>query len=172
MAQERPGTGGKSALEGDALRAETRIRQEASAAKGAVREGKQAVLDAADTVTEAVKEEAAARGDGLKDQTAEGLHAFAEAVRAASEELSSRQPGTVSDLVGQAASGLEGLSRSLQQRSVGDLLDEVRSFGRKNPAAYIAGSILAGFALGRFAGSSAPRKTRTNPDLRRGGEES
>jgi len=32
----------------------------------------------------------------------------------------------------------------------------VRDFGRQNPVGFLAGSMLAGFALARFAGSASP----------------
>ena len=50
-----------------------------------------------------------------------------------------------------------------------DVLEEVRSFGRDNSGALIAGSVLAGLALGRFVKSSSPntRATRTRIALMR-----
>jgi len=56
--------------------------------------------------------------------------------------------------VRQAADGLESLSRNLADKEPGDLLNAVRDFGRKNPAAFIGGAVLVGLALGRFARAS------------------
>ena len=57
-------------------------------------------------------------------------------------------------MVSHAASGLESMSRSIQGRSTGDIVGSVRRFGRENPMAFFAGSVLAGLALGRLAAAS------------------
>ena len=132
----------------------------ADAAGRLARDGREAIRHEASAVTERFKEEAAERGEVLKDNAGESLHVFADAIRAASEELSARQPGAVADMVGQAAGGLEELSRSLHNRSAAEMLDSVREFGRRNPSAFIAGSVLAGFALVRLA---APASAATGP---------
>ena len=66
----------------------------------------------------------------------------------------------------QAADGLESLSRNLADKDPGDLLNAVRDFGRRNPAAFIGGAVLVGVALGRFVRASEPDHA-----LRRIGEE-
>jgi hypothetical protein len=57
-------------------------------------------------------------------------------------------------VVKQAADGLEQISRTVSEKRPEELLDAVREFGRRNPTAFIAGSVLLGVALGRFARSS------------------
>lgn len=82
---------------------------------------------------------------------AKTLGDFANAVRRAGDELSQSDQSPASRLVKQAADGLESLSRNLADKEPGDLLNAVRDFGRRNPAAFIGGAVLAGLALGRFA---------------------
>lgn len=79
---------------------------------------------------------------------------FANAVRRAGDELSQSDQSPASHLVRQAADGLESLSRNLADKDPGDLLNSVRDFGRRNPAAFIGGAVLVGLALGRFARAS------------------
>ncbi|HET6970709.1 MAG TPA: hypothetical protein VFH92_06275 [Phenylobacterium sp.] len=79
---------------------------------------------------------------------------FANAVRRAGDELDQAEQTPASRLVRQAAEGLEGLSRNLAEKDPGQLLDAVRDFGRRNPAAFIGGAVLLGVALGRFARAS------------------
>jgi len=79
---------------------------------------------------------------------------FANAVRRAGDELEQHDQSPASRLVRQAADGLESLSRNLADKEPGDLLNAVRDFGRKNPAAFIGGAVLVGLALGRFARAS------------------
>jgi hypothetical protein len=85
---------------------------------------------------------------------AKTLGDFANAVRRAGDELSQADQSPASRLVQQAADGLESLSRNLADKDPGDLLNAVRDFGRRNPAAFIGGAVLVGLALGRFARAS------------------
>jgi hypothetical protein len=85
---------------------------------------------------------------------AKTLGDFANAVRRAGDELSQSDQSPASRLVQQAAEGLESLSRNLADKDPGDLLNSVRDFGRRNPAAFIGGAVLVGLALGRFARAS------------------
>ncbi|HEY0650874.1 hypothetical protein [Phenylobacterium sp.] len=87
---------------------------------------------------------------------AKTLGDFANAVRRAGEDLEQHDQSPASRLVRQAADGLESLSRNLADKEPGDLLNAVRDFGRKNPAAFIGGAVLVGLALGRFARASEP----------------
>lgn len=81
---------------------------------------------------------------------------FANAVRRAGDELAGADQSPASRLVQQAADGLESLSRSLADKEPGDLLNAVRDFGRRNPAAFIGGAVLVGLAVGRFARAAEP----------------
>ena len=92
-----------------------------------------------------------AEAEGIKEEAAADLTAFSDALKAASAQLSGKELGFAGDMLQQAAGGLETLARSLQDLSPGEMLETVRSFGRQNPVGFIAGSILAGFALGRVA---------------------
>ena len=163
MPIEDEGKQNSSTVSGDAEHAKKRLKSETDAASRNFGEAKEAVSDKASSIGSEMKDEAMARGDEMKHQASEGLGEFAEALRDASDKLSSKQPGAITDLIGQAASGLEALSRSLERKSSGEMLDEVRNFGRRNPGGFIAGSVLAGFALGRFAGSSGKRATDSGP---------
>lgn len=91
------------------------------------------------------------RAEEAKDAAVSHLDVFADALRAASDELGKNQSGPAAEMISNAASGLEGLTRSLHGQSTGQMVDTVRRFGRENPLAFLAGSVLAGLALGRFA---------------------
>jgi hypothetical protein len=95
---------------------------------------------------------------------AKTLGDFANAVRRAGDELSQSDQSPASRLVQQAAEGLESLSRNLADKDPGDLLNSVRDFGRKNPAAFIGGAVLVGLALGRFARASEKPDTANFSD--------
>jgi hypothetical protein len=55
------------------------------------------------------------------------------------------------------AKQLDTMASALRERSVDDMLGDVTDFARKQPALFFAGAVAAGFALSRFAKSSANR---------------
>jgi hypothetical protein len=54
-----------------------------------------------------------------------------------------------------AADAISDMSNSLRGQSFQDLVGQVQSFARRNPGAFVAAAAAAGFALARFARSSA-----------------
>jgi hypothetical protein len=117
------------------------------AAAGAV---KQEVATFASSVQDKAVDKIADR----KDSASETLGAFANAIRHAGDELAQQDQSVAGRVVKQAADGLEHLSRTVSEKRPEELLAAVRDFGRSNPTAFIAGSVLLGVALGRFARSS------------------
>jgi len=83
-------------------------------------------------------------------------------LRAASDELSRNRTGPAAELVSHAASGLETLSRSIDGKASGEMLDAVRRFGRVNPLGSVAGSILARYALGRVGSAATCGRSRSS----------
>ncbi|WP_369252027.1 hypothetical protein [Geodermatophilus amargosae] len=59
-------------------------------------------------------------------------------------------PGPARDLLQQGASKVEEFATLLQNREPADLLDEVRSFARRKPGAFLLGAALAGIVAGRL----------------------
>ncbi len=119
------------------------------------------------------KDEAVARAESeaerQKEMGAGHLDAFADAVRKAADELGEHDESAAAQFVRQAAGGLENLSGSLRQKSVGDLVDSVSRFGRSNPTAFLGGALLAGVALGRFAQASSEHSHASGGTGARGG---
>jgi hypothetical protein len=123
---------------------------------------KDAAMDAADKVkaeaasfVDKAQEQISAKAQEKGEAVSEGLHAFANAVRTAGQELDRQDQSMAGKLVRQAADGLEGLSRSMAGKRPEDLLETARRFGRDNPAALAIGAALVGLALGRLARTSA-----------------
>jgi hypothetical protein len=106
------------------------------------------------TFASSLQDKAAEKVAGQKDTATETLGAFANAIRHAGDELAEHDQSLAGRVVKQAADGLEHLSRTVSEKRPEELLSAVREFGRSNPAAFIAGSVLLGVALGRFARSS------------------
>jgi hypothetical protein len=82
------------------------------------------------------------------------MAATADALDAAAKEL--QEHSLQRSLLGEASRGLAGLSRAMEGRSVGELVGNLAEFGRRNPAAFLGGAALAGFAVARLATASAP----------------
>lgn len=122
---------------------------------------KDMVAGALQTVKEEAAGIASTVGDKANDQFEHGRQTatqtmgdFASAIRRAGEDLAQHDQTMAGRLVKQAADGLEGISRSLTDKSPEDMLHAARDFGRQNPVAFAAGAVLVGLALGRFVRSS------------------
>lgn len=131
------------------------------------------------SATQTVKQEAQSFAAEAQDKARDALEQkkatatrtlgeFANAVRKAGDELARGDQSMAGRLVLQAADGLEGLSRSVADKRPEEWLDGMRDFGRRNPTAFIAGSVLVGIALGRFLRSSSsharPRQAAPGPE--------
>ena len=128
-----------------------------------VKDASRAALDEAKSLGSDAQDMAADQADEVKDIATSHLDAFADALKGAAEELKRKQSGPASEMISHAAAGLESLSRSMQGQSAGQMVGTLREFGRANPLGFLAGSILAGVALGRFAAAGSNSETSTRP---------
>lgn len=116
---------------------------------------------------ERVKGEAATFAQGARERAVGALEErqhkvtgamgdFANAIRRAGDELSQSNQGMAAQLLSRGADSIEGLTRTLDGKTPGEMLDAVRDFGRRHPLAFIGGAALIGLAVGRFVRSSMP----------------
>lgn len=109
---------------------------------------------AASRTAEAARAEAMTRGESAKATLADEGNRLANTLRQAVEggddSIQARVLGAVADSV-------DDLTETLRNRDVQSLLSDAQAFARRNPGAFVAAAALAGFALARFARSSAPR---------------
>jgi hypothetical protein len=129
-----------------------RFQQEAQTATEALHDARDKAGDYASEAKQALFSQA----EGTQRDISSNLKAFSGALRAASEHLANNDQRTASKFTLDAAGALERFSSSLKDKPFEDVLGEMRSFGRENSGAMIAGSVLAGLALGRFIKSSPP----------------
>ncbi|MFC3126107.1 hypothetical protein ACFOD4_13650 [Pseudoroseomonas globiformis] len=134
------------------------VAAEARATAGDVKaQGQEALADIKDAgadVAAAAKskaEDLAERGKQVGADRGEGL---AGAARRVADDLEETSP-EIARHVRSAADSISSVSASLRDRSVGDLLNEVNGFARRQPAAFFGAAVLAGFAITRFAKSSS-----------------
>lgn len=125
------------------------IRQDAKdAAARLAEEAKQKKQD----ITEAVTDQAESLAEQGKAAGAEQAEGLAHAVRRVADDLEDSSP-EIARHVRAAAESVEGISDALRERSVGELVNEVNGFARRQPAAFFGAAVLAGFAITRFARS-------------------
>ena len=131
---------------------------------------KEMISAAADTVKQeaaslasSVQDKAQDQIQGKKQVASKTMADFASAIRHAGDELAAQDQSAVGRVVKQAADGLEHMSRTVSEKRPEELLDAVRDFGRSNPTAFMAASVLLGVALGRFAKSSETHRANDRP---------
>lgn len=150
------GVGARPDLEPQANPATPTLKDQVGAARDRVGELNRTIRDEAQTFASGARQQAASRVEQRKQRVTGTIHDFADAIRRAGDELNGRDQTMAARLVSRAAEGLEDVSRTLADRRPSELVDAARDFGRRNPAAFLAGSVLLGVALGRFLRSSRP----------------
>ncbi len=119
--------------------------------QGSQRPVEQQAREAVGSSAERVRQAA----ESQKDQAAGRLEGTAEALHQAASALHDRNESSLASYVEQFAGVLSEFSGSLRERSAGEVLGQVESIARRNPALFLGGAFAAGIALGRFARSSA-----------------
>ena len=84
-----------------------------------------------------------------QQKAAAGLHALG--VQLSAMARGSDQPGVATDLAEQAGQKAHEFAGWLEDRDPGSVLDEVRSFARRRPGAFLAMALGAGVLAGRLA---------------------
>lgn len=107
---------------------------------------------AADRLTDRARETA----EQQKQAGADQISGVADAIEAAAGELEGQMP-MAAEYIEDVAGQLGAMASALRERSVDDMLGSVADFARKQPGLFFAGAVAAGFALSRFAKSSANR---------------
>jgi hypothetical protein len=111
-----------------------------------------------DNLKDTVREKAAELAGGAFQKqkgTALGeLDSVASALRQAGSALGDNS-GVAAKLVTSLADRVESAGRSLDGKELGDIVDDVERFARRNPATFISGAIAVGFLASRFLKSSA-----------------
>ncbi|CUH75659.1 hypothetical protein [Tropicibacter naphthalenivorans] len=119
---------------------------DATTAKQAAMDARDAVAETAEAHAEEVRDEVADR----VDQTAEAAHQAADAY----------DPNSLqAQLLSQLAGNIEGLTDKLRGKTVEDMAQDAATFARRNPALVLGGAAVAGFALARFL-KAKPQETR------------
>jgi hypothetical protein len=116
-------------------------------------------------IAQDVGHELSKTGEDQKKRGADAIRHVARAIDSAAAELESQSP-MVARTVHETARQVEGLSDNLSGRSVNELIGSAAQLARSQPALFIGGSVVAGFALARFLRSSSAERSeaRQNPN--------
>ncbi len=136
-------------------------------ARDDIRAGLEEARSYAADVAETVRSEAgdaardvAQRAESLADQQREAGAGHAQDVRRAldraAEELDEGSP-RIASFVRDAAGSVQEIADALRNRTPGQLLHDVNDLARRQPLAFFGVSVLAGFAVARFARSGRPQ---------------
>jgi hypothetical protein len=114
----------------------------------------QAVGDQAMAFASDIGHELSKKAEDQKSRGAEAIRAFAGAVDTAAQQLEQQSP-QVARYVRDAAERARGLSKTIEERNLHELLHSATDVAKSNPVTFFAGAALVGFALSRFLKSSA-----------------
>ena len=112
-----------------------------------------ALKDQASQLAQGVSEELSKSGESQKQRGVDALRRFARAIDTAADEIQEPVP-TIARSVHEVAKQIDGFSDSLADRNVNELIDQAAQMARAQPALFLGGSVVAGFALARFLWSS------------------
>lgn len=109
---------------------------------------------AASDAANAAKDQVTSSANTAKDTVAGEVDSVADAMRDASEDLMDGSPQERA--TGQAADTLDHAADMIRDIDLVELVDATTSFARRNPAMFLGGAALLGFALARFTKASGP----------------
>jgi ElaB/YqjD/DUF883 family membrane-anchored ribosome-binding protein len=131
------------------------------------------MLDEAQRQTKEVATQAQQQAKSMlstrKNQAARELDNVSQAFRQTSDQLRSRDEGTVAHYTDRMATQIDRASAYLNERTVEEIVDDTENFVRRRPELVIGGAFALGLLTTRFLKSSnQPRQeTRRYPEQRR-----
>lgn len=120
--------------------------------------------------TQRLKEDGRRTLEQRKRSAADRVDEIAQALGRTGEQFSDNEP-TLAELATRLAGTVGNLATRLREGSIDDLVDDTRTFARRNPAWFLAGGVLAGFALARFVKASPRRIEQADIVVEEGLEE-
>lgn len=101
--------------------------------------------------------------ESQKDLAADQIAKVSEAAHAAADRLNDTSP-QMARYAHEMASGIDRFAGRIRERSIGDLVRQASDYARRDPAVFMAGTVLVGFMLTRFLKSGAERAERERDD--------
>jgi hypothetical protein len=128
-----------------------------------------------DQLGSVAKDAAGQAADKIKEQVGKQQHAgadyahrFADNLRNAAHAFDAETP-IAARAIESAASYVDDMAEKVREGSLNELMDNMTSFARRQPAAFLGLSVLAGFAAVRFLKASGGSSSRSGFDGMRSG---
>lgn len=132
----------------------TAVEGVVSEAKNAVSKGKDEIVRQAKDAAGVVRDQAGKLVGRGKEASANKVEGYVGVARRAADDLEGHSP-TGARYIREAAAGVEELSSSLREKSIGEIVDAAQDFARRKPVIFFGGAVLTGFAILRFVKSSS-----------------
>jgi len=131
---------------------------------GAAHEVADQAKEKAGQVASQARQQVSSRLSGQKDQAAESLTSVAQALRWAGQQLREQDQGQggATVYIDRAATQVEQISNYLHNKDVGELVDDVERFARRQPALFLGGTFVLGLLGARFLKSSRQQLSGSN----------
>jgi hypothetical protein len=107
--------------------------------------------------TQRLKEDGRQTLEQRKRSAADRVEGIAQALERTGAQFSDNEP-TLAEYATRLAATVGNLATRLREGSIDEIIDDTREFARRNPSLFIAGGVVAGFALARFVKASAARR--------------
>ena len=107
--------------------------------------------------TQRLKEDGRRTLEERKRSAAARVEGIAQALERTGAQFTENDESTLAELLSRLSGTVGNLATRLREGTVDDLVDDTRSFARRNPGLFIAAGLVAGFAVARFVGASAQR---------------
>ncbi|MEN3337006.1 MAG: hypothetical protein V7647_682 [Acidobacteriota bacterium] len=109
-------------------------------------------------IMDRVRERATAQLSTQKDRATDGLGSVAQAVRQSTQHLRENKQDAIASYVEKAADQIDRFSTQLRNRDVGELVNEVQRFARRQPALFVGSAFAIGVIGARFLKSSSDNR--------------
>jgi hypothetical protein len=111
--------------------------------------------DGANGVADRIRGVASTQLSNQKERATDGLSGLSSAIRQSTQTFRDQHQDTMAGWVEAAADRIDRLSQHLRERDIGDLTHDVERFARRQPAAFLGVTFMAGVLAARFLKSSA-----------------
>jgi hypothetical protein len=129
------------------------------------KQGQEAVSQAQDQAVKLVgmaREQATTQVTTQKARAAGMLGALGTALQDTSRQVREQDETALADYIETTAEQIEQLATMLKEQEIGQLLDSVQQFARRQPILFAAAAIGVGFVATRFLKSSSPSEGTQN----------
>ncbi len=98
-------------------------------------------------VASEAKERSKIAAEEQKRTAVHGMDRFADSLHKVANQFDHDGQSGVADYTRKAASGIENIASKVRSKDTGELIGDIESYARQNPAIFLMGSVAIGFGL-------------------------